>query len=207
MGAHRDGHVPAPTAAALDAARRRRVRDRSRLEELMAHTLQIRNTDDHVKIRSPWAVALLPIVTLGIYHLVWWYRINRDLRDYGRAKGYDLGQNPVNSLLARSRARSSSSRRSSRTGAEPSASRERRASPGRIRSAAGLRCCCSWCCRSATGRICRRRSTTCGVRRLTPCPASRRYRRARTRCRRASTPAHTNRRRRTGRPSPRRKRS
>jgi hypothetical protein len=39
-------------------------------------------------------------VTLGIYHLVWWYRINRELRDYGRARGYDLGQEPTNSLLA-----------------------------------------------------------------------------------------------------------
>jgi hypothetical protein len=39
-------------------------------------------------------------VTLGIYHLVWWYRINRELRDYGRARGYDLGQNPTNSVLA-----------------------------------------------------------------------------------------------------------
>ena len=66
----------------------------------MAHTLQIRNTNDHVKIRNPWAVALLPIVTFGIYHLVWWYRINRELRDFGRAKGYDLGARPVNSLLA-----------------------------------------------------------------------------------------------------------
>src|SRR5205823_6892018 len=43
---------------------------------------------------------LLPIVTLGIYHLVWWDRINRELRDYGRARGYDLGQNPTNSVLA-----------------------------------------------------------------------------------------------------------
>ena len=66
----------------------------------MAHELQIPDTQDSVKIRSPWAVALLPIVTLGIYHLVWWYRINRELRDYGRAKGYDLGQNPTMSLLA-----------------------------------------------------------------------------------------------------------
>jgi len=53
-----------------------------------------------VKVRNPWAVALLPIITLGIYHLVWWYRINRELRDYGAAKGIDLGQNPTNSLLA-----------------------------------------------------------------------------------------------------------
>jgi len=66
----------------------------------MAYEMQIRQTQDRVKIRSPWAAALLPIVTLGIYHLVWWYRINRELRDYGRAKGYDLGQNPTNSLLA-----------------------------------------------------------------------------------------------------------
>jgi Domain of unknown function (DUF4234) len=66
----------------------------------MAFELQIPETQDRVKIRSPWAAALLPFVTLGIYHLVWWYRINRELRDYGRAKGYDLGQNPTNSLLA-----------------------------------------------------------------------------------------------------------
>src|SRR5262245_63348584 len=39
-------------------------------------------------------------MTLGIYHLVWWYRINRELRDYGQAKGYDLGQHPTNSILA-----------------------------------------------------------------------------------------------------------
>jgi hypothetical protein len=66
----------------------------------MAYELQIPNTQDRVKVRSPWAVALLPIVTLGIYHLVWWYRINRELRDFGRAKGYDLGQDPTSSLLA-----------------------------------------------------------------------------------------------------------
>jgi hypothetical protein len=69
-------------------------------EVIMAQELQIRNTQEQVKIRSPWAVALLPIITLGIYHLVWWYRINRELRDYGRANGYDLGQNPISSLLA-----------------------------------------------------------------------------------------------------------
>jgi hypothetical protein len=66
----------------------------------MAYEMQIRQSPDRVKIRSPWAAALLPIVTLGIYHLVWWYRINRELRDYGAAKGYDLGQNPTNSVLA-----------------------------------------------------------------------------------------------------------
>jgi hypothetical protein len=66
----------------------------------MAYEMQIRETPDRVKVRSPWAAALLPLITLGIYHLVWWYRINRELRDYGKAKGYDLGQSPTNSVLA-----------------------------------------------------------------------------------------------------------
>ena len=66
----------------------------------MAQELEIRDTHDRVKLRSPWAAALLPIVTLGIYHLVWWYCINRELRDYGRSKGYDLGESPISSLLA-----------------------------------------------------------------------------------------------------------
>jgi len=66
----------------------------------MAYEMQIRGSQDRVKVRSPWAAALLPLITLGIYHLVWWYRINRELRDYGKAKGYDLGQNPTNSVLA-----------------------------------------------------------------------------------------------------------
>ena len=66
----------------------------------MAYEMRIRGTDHEVKVRNPWAVALLPIVTLGIYHLVWWYRINKELKAYGEAKGFDLGQNPINSLLA-----------------------------------------------------------------------------------------------------------
>jgi hypothetical protein len=66
----------------------------------MAYEMKIRGTEHEVKVRNPWAVALLPIVTLGIYHLVWWYKINKELKAYGEAKGYDLGQNPTNSVLA-----------------------------------------------------------------------------------------------------------
>lgn len=66
----------------------------------MAYEMQIRGTQSEVKVRSPWAAALLPIITLGIYHFVWWYKINKELKEYGDAKGYDLGQNPTNSLLA-----------------------------------------------------------------------------------------------------------
>lgn len=66
----------------------------------MAYEMQIRGTQSEVKVRSPWAVALLPIITLGIYHFVWWYKVNKELKEYGDAKGFDLGQNPTNSLLA-----------------------------------------------------------------------------------------------------------
>lgn len=73
---------------------------RSEAEVHPAGLRQIRNSRDLVKIRSPWAVALLTLITLGIYTIVWWYRVNRELHDYGRVRGYDLGQNPTNSLLA-----------------------------------------------------------------------------------------------------------
>jgi hypothetical protein len=66
----------------------------------MAYEMKIRGTEHEVKVRSPWAVALLPFITFGIYHFVWWYKVNKELKAYGEAKGYDLGQNPTNSLLA-----------------------------------------------------------------------------------------------------------
>jgi hypothetical protein len=66
----------------------------------MAYEMQLRGTKSEVKVRSPWAAALLPIITLGIYHLVWWYKINKELKQFGEAKGHDLGQNPTNSVLA-----------------------------------------------------------------------------------------------------------
>jgi Domain of unknown function (DUF4234) len=53
------------------------------------------------KIRGPIAVAILTIVTLGIYLLFWWYFVNREMADYGRARGTnELGDSPTKSLLA-----------------------------------------------------------------------------------------------------------
>ena len=53
------------------------------------------------KIRNPIVVAILSLVTLGIYVIFWWYSINRELADYGRARGTgDLGENPTASTLA-----------------------------------------------------------------------------------------------------------
>jgi hypothetical protein len=57
-----------------------------------------------VKIRDPGIVALFFALTLGflVYPQVWYYRINRELRDYGRAQGdEDLADsNPTMSVLA-----------------------------------------------------------------------------------------------------------
>ena len=53
------------------------------------------------KIRHPVAVVVLSIVTIGIYYLYWWYQINREMADLGRARGADgLGEKPLWSLLA-----------------------------------------------------------------------------------------------------------
>src|SRR5918911_4214058 len=53
------------------------------------------------KIRNILTPALLPIVTLGIYLVCWWYFINRELADYGRTRGtQELGDNPTLSTLA-----------------------------------------------------------------------------------------------------------
>jgi Domain of unknown function (DUF4234) len=105
----------------------------------MAYEMKIRGTEHEVKVRNPWAVALLPIITLGIYHIVWWYKINKELKAYGEAKGFDLGQNPTNSVLALVPGFLLIIPPWSATGAAPSASRAPRRSPGASRSAAGSR--------------------------------------------------------------------
>jgi hypothetical protein len=46
------------------------------------------------KLRSPWGTFFLALITFGIYYLVWYYKINRELRDYG------IGTSPLTSLVA-----------------------------------------------------------------------------------------------------------
>ena len=62
------------------------------------------------RIRRPVAVALLSVITLGLYQIYWWYGVNRELRDLGRSTGTDLGGRPILSALAYSSACASSSR-------------------------------------------------------------------------------------------------
>ena len=67
----------------------------------MAQQVQIAGVGASAKIRSPVAVAIFSIITLGIYVLFWWYFINREMADYGRAKGtIELGDGPGKSVLA-----------------------------------------------------------------------------------------------------------
>lgn len=49
------------------------------------------------KTRNIFLVWLVwPLITLGIYHLVWWYKINREARDFDER----IEVSPVLSLLA-----------------------------------------------------------------------------------------------------------
>src|SRR5215217_2252719 len=53
------------------------------------------------KVRDPWTVAVLSVLTLGIYSLFWWYSINRELRDLGHARAVGgLGERPELSAVA-----------------------------------------------------------------------------------------------------------
>ena len=66
----------------------------------MAEEVAIAGTESRAKLRNPLGVVGLSIITIGIYYIFWWYYINREMRDFGRARGTDLGQNPTNSVLA-----------------------------------------------------------------------------------------------------------
>jgi Domain of unknown function (DUF4234) len=67
----------------------------------MAQEIQIPNAGSTAKIRNPLGVLALGLITLGIYHIFWWYFVNREMADYGQANGVpELGDNPILSVLA-----------------------------------------------------------------------------------------------------------
>src|ERR687897_3630840 len=67
----------------------------------MADEVQIGGGEGIAKIRHPVGVAVLTLITLGIYGLYWWYQVNREMVDLGKARNVDgLGDNPTTSLLA-----------------------------------------------------------------------------------------------------------
>lgn len=67
----------------------------------MAEEVQIAGTNEVAKVRNPLAPALLPFVTLGIYGIVWYYKVNKELAALGKARNTEeLGTSPGTSLLA-----------------------------------------------------------------------------------------------------------
>ena len=54
------------------------------------------------KARRPWAVAVVSLVTFNLYAVFWYYKVNREMRDYGCAHGDDglARSKPWHSVLA-----------------------------------------------------------------------------------------------------------
>ena len=67
----------------------------------MATEVLIADGPERAKHRNPWGVLGLTLITFGIYAIFWWYYINRELRDLGRAKDVaGLGEDPGLSTAA-----------------------------------------------------------------------------------------------------------
>ena len=46
------------------------------------------------KRRNPWGVFGLSLLTIGVYYVVWWYKINNEMRNYG------IANSPAKATLA-----------------------------------------------------------------------------------------------------------
>jgi hypothetical protein len=67
----------------------------------MAEPVQIAGTNSQGKIRNPLGVIGLGLITLGIYYIFWYYYINKELAEMGKARNTDeLGTSPGTSVLA-----------------------------------------------------------------------------------------------------------
>jgi uncharacterized membrane protein len=68
---------------------------------MAAPEVPLKSGGAQIKLRNPVTVLLLDLVTIGIYGLFWWYYVNREMAELGKAKGTtELGENPMNSALA-----------------------------------------------------------------------------------------------------------
>jgi hypothetical protein len=67
----------------------------------MAEEIAIRGSNYPAKQRNPLGPIGLSIITLGIYYFFWYYFVNKELAELGKARGSnELGDNPMTSLLA-----------------------------------------------------------------------------------------------------------
>lgn len=63
-------------------------------------TFQPAGTSRDVKVRGPLWIGIWSLVTLGFFAIYWTYVTAKDLSEYGKARGRDLGQRPGMTLLA-----------------------------------------------------------------------------------------------------------
>jgi hypothetical protein len=68
---------------------------------MAAEPVQIQGSEYEGKIRTPIITVALTIVTLGIYGIVWYYKVNKEMAEMGQAKGTEeCGTSPGTSVLA-----------------------------------------------------------------------------------------------------------
>jgi hypothetical protein len=67
----------------------------------MATPIEIEGAGTQAKVRTPLGVVGLCLITFGIYTIFWYYFVNKEMAEMGRARNTtDLGDNPGKSVLA-----------------------------------------------------------------------------------------------------------
>jgi hypothetical protein len=67
----------------------------------VAEQVQIQGSPEPAKIRNPLGVIGLMLITLGIYGIVWYYKVNKEMAEIGKARGSEeCGTSPGTSVLA-----------------------------------------------------------------------------------------------------------
>jgi hypothetical protein len=67
----------------------------------VAEEVQIAGTKEVAKVRNPLGVIGLSLITLGIYQIVWYYKINKEMAAIGQAHDSEEGgTSPGTSVLA-----------------------------------------------------------------------------------------------------------
>jgi len=70
-------------------------------DQRMAEPVQIVGSHYWGKIRNPLGIIGLTLITLGIYWIFWYYYLNKELAEMGKARNTDeLGTSPGTSVLA-----------------------------------------------------------------------------------------------------------